>query len=169
MSKGAKYRFFSTVVICWSLDVVTKIWAVDALSNYKLISVIGDYLRFRLVYNTGGVFGIFQGNPMVFQVLTGIAIVFLIIYFIKTVPKSDLFIWAVSLILGGAFGNFTDRFFRVGVVDFIDMGIGAKRWPTYNVADSCISIGAVLLAIAFYKMEKEAQAKQSEKIKKAGS
>ena len=157
MSRSLRIRFISVIIICWSFDFVTKIWAIDVLSNNQIINVISDVLRFRLIYNTGGVFGIFQGNPLIFHFLTGIAILFLITYFIKTPEKNDLFIWAVSLILGGAFGNFTDRFFRPGVVDFIDMGIGSARWPTYNVADSCISIGAVLLAISFYQMEKQAK------------
>ena len=164
MSRAVKCRFVSVVVVIWILDFLTKWWAVDALSGGRSVPVLGDWLRFYLVYNTGGVFGIFQGNPMVFQSLTGVAIIFLLVYFIKTPDKNNLFIWAVSFILGGAFGNFTDRFFRIGVVDFIDMGIGTKRWPTYNVADSCISIGACLLIIAFYQMEKkqkELEAKQA--------
>jgi signal peptidase II len=154
-------RFFIVVSLIWIADAITKIWAVDSLSNGETIEVLGTYLRFRLVYNTGGVFGTFQGNPMIFQFLTGFAIVFLFFYFIKTPEDSPLFRTSVSLIMGGAFGNFTDRFFRHGVVDFIDMGVGYYRWPTYNIADSFISTGAVLLAIAFYKIEKELKAKQS--------
>ena len=152
-----KYRFISIIIIVWSLDLITKIWAVASLSNREVIHVIGDTLVFRLVYNTGGVFGIFQGNPMVFQSLTGFAILFLFVYFIKTPNKIELFNTTIALILGGALGNFTDRFFRPGVVDFIEMGIGIHRWPTYNVADASISVGAVLLAIAFYKMEEDIQ------------
>ena len=159
MSKSQKYRTISVIAICWFLDLISKTWAVEALADYKVIYVLGDVLRFRLVFNTGGVFGIFQGNPLTFHILTGLAITFLIIYFIKTPDKNNAFIWATSLIVGGAFGNFTDRFFYHGVVDFIDMGIGNLRWPTYNIADSCISIGAVILIIAFYKMEKAAKNK----------
>ncbi len=162
MSNLVKYRFISVVAILWLLDVLTKYWAVSVLSSGKVIPVFGHWFRFYLVYNTGGVFGIFQGNPMVFQYLTGIAIIFLLVYFIKTPDKNNLFIWAVSFILGGAFGNFTDRFFRHGVVDFIDMGIGSKRWPAYNIADSCISIGACLLMIAFYQMEKALKASEAQ-------
>ena len=159
MSNRQKYRTVIVIIIVWLLDLITKTWAVDALANNKVINVFGDVLRFRLAFNTGGVFGIFQGNPLTFHILTGLAIVFLIIYFIKTPNKNNIFIWATSLILGGAFGNFTDRFFYHGVIDFIDMGVNDLRWPTYNIADSCISIGAVTLIIAFYKMEKAAKAK----------
>lgn len=170
------YRFISIVIIAWALDFITKIWAIGALAgtnteNYcysanKTITVIGDFLRFSLVCNMGGVFGIFQGNPMVFQFLTGFAIIFLVFYYVKTPDNNRFFNLAISFILGGAFGNFTDRFFRPGVVDFIDMPNGfGGRWPTYNVADAFISIGAVLLAIAFFQMEKAAKEKAaSEKV-----
>jgi len=150
----------------WLFDFLTKIWAVQALKSNSGFSVIGDYLRFHYVLNRGGIFGIGQGNPMFFQVLTGIAILFLVIYYIRTHESGPLFETSVSMILGGALGNFTDRFFRPGVVDFIDMGLGDHRWPTYNIADAFISIGAVLLAIAFYQFEKEYKLQQkTEKAK----
>lgn len=160
-----RIRFITTIVIIWVLDFITKIWAVKALSPEAgpTINVISDLLRFRLIYNTGGVFGIFQNNPMFFQILTGIAIIFLVIYYLRTPESNRLFHTAISFVLGGAFGNFTDRFFRKGVVDFIDMGIGNHRWPTYNVADAFISVGAVLLVIAFIQIEKQAKkAEQAE-------
>ncbi len=137
---------FVTILL---LDFFTKLWAVDAL-NHKIINLIGNTLRFQLVYNTGGAFGIFQGHPNIFHALTGFAIIFFVIYLIKSPYQSSVFKWSVCLILSGAIGNFIDRFFRIGVVDFIDMGIGALRWPTYNVADASISVGACLLIIAFY-------------------
>lgn len=150
-------RFISTVILVAAADILTKLWAVKNLDNYKQIILIEEYLTFKLVYNTGGVFGIFQGNPMFFQVLTGLAIIFLVIYYLKTPEYSTGFSVAISFILGGAVGNFTDRFFRPGVVDFIDMGIGTSRWPTYNIADAFISTGAVLLAIAFFVLERRAK------------
>ncbi|RME90829.1 MAG: signal peptidase II [Candidatus Hydrogenedentota bacterium] len=153
-------RFFTIMILIWVLDMLTKYWALGALGSGKTISVIGDLLVFRLVYNTGGVFGTFQGNPFIFHVLTGIAIVFLLLYYAKTPDYSTTFSIAISFVLGGALGNFTDRFFRPGVVDFIDMGIGSYRWPTYNLADAFISIGAVLLLFSFAK-----EAKQAEKVK----
>ncbi|MDH5716389.1 MAG: signal peptidase II [Spirochaetia bacterium] len=158
-------RFISIIVICWIIDFITKIWAVDALKGAEGISIIGEYLRFHYVLNTGGIFGIGQGNPMPFQILTGIAIVFLLTYYLRSEESGTLFEISIALVAGGAFGNFTDRFFREGVVDFIDMGIGSSRWPTYNPADAFISIGAVLLAIAFYQIEKELKQKEKNAAK----
>ena len=164
MSLQQKVYFTVTIVISWSLDFFSKLWMFQNLKEYESISIINNFFNFTLVYNTGGVFGIAQGNPIFFQTLTGLAILFLLIFFIKTPNKNTLFIWAISFILGGAFGNFTDRFFRKGVIDFIDIIIPVInfRWFTFNVADSVITIGAVLLFIAFYQMEKQANSSKKE-------
>ncbi len=157
-------QFISIIIIIWALDLLTKFWALDFLDvaknpeyAHKGYDILGNFLRFRLTYNTGGVFGIFQGNAIVFHILTGVAILFLLFYYIKTPDFSRWFQISIAFIVGGALGNFTDRFFRPGVVDFIDMGIGTHRWPTYNIADSFITVGALVLALAFYLMEKKRQ------------
>lgn len=162
-------RFWTIIIIIWILDFISKYYALEFLDpaknpsvTYHGYSVIGEWFRLRLTYNTGGVFGIFQGNAFIFHMLTGIAILFLLFYYIKTADFSRLFQLSIAFILGGALGNFTDRFFRPGVVDFIDMGIGNYRWPTYNIADSFITVGAVLLAVAFYQIEKKRPNNSSE-------
>ncbi len=149
------FRFFAIVFGIWIADFFSKIAAEKALLGGEIIPLIGDLLQFRLVYNTGGVFGILQNNAIFFHIMTGIAIIALITYFIKTKEDHIIFQIAISFILGGAFGNFTDRFFRIGVVDFIDMGIGANRFPTYNIADTFITFGAILLAITFFFLTNE--------------
>ena len=147
-------RFFIIVIVGWGLDFITKILAVQNLSNNETIKLVGDFIAFRLVYNTGGVFGIAQGNPFIFHIMMGIAIIFLLVYYIKTESNDKYFSIAIASTMGGALGNFTDRFFREGVVDFIDMGYGVHRWPTYNVADAFISAGGLLLVITLWRMEK---------------
>ena len=139
----------------WVLDVISKYWIVKNFSDGSAARLIGDYLQIRLVYNTGGVFGILQGNAMIFHILSGFAILFLMFYYFKSPYEDTFFNVAICFVLGGALGNFTDRFFRPGVVDFIDMGIGIHRWPTYNVADAFISIGALTLLLSFYLSEKK--------------
>jgi signal peptidase II len=157
-------RTVSIIFLAWTADFITKYFAVINLSDFKSVSILGDFLKFRLVYNTGGVFGIFQGNALVFQILTGFAIIFLFVYYLKSPQQDKFFNFAIAFVLGGALGNFTDRFFRTGVVDFVDMGLGNFRWPTYNVADMFISFGGVLLIISFYYAEK----KHSTKSRKHG-
>jgi len=154
---GKKFtqKFIAGVVAVWSMDILTKIWAVQNLVENQTKPFLGDTLQFVLRFNTGGIFGIFQDNAMFFQIMTGLAITLLIVFYIKTPSNVKVFDFAISLILGGALGNFTDRFFREGVVDFIDMGIGLSRWPTYNLADAFITIGAVVLLYALYLIEKE--------------
>ena len=97
-----------------------------------------------------------QGHAWIFQILTGFAILFLIYYYYRSPEGSLVFTLAIAAILGGALGNFTDRFYGAtpGVVDFIDVRFGQFRWFIFNVADAFICVGAFLLAIAFYKFEK---------------
>lgn len=157
-------RFFTIISLVWIGDFFSKIWAEKTLSGGHVIPLISDLLRFRLVYNTGGVFGILQNNAMYFHILTGLAIAFLVFYFIRTKENHPVFHTSISFILGGALGNFTDRFFRHGVVDFIDMGIGIHRFPTYNVADSFITVGAILLGITFFFLaERSTTSQEGEK------
>lgn len=162
ISEKVSVRFIAIIIIIWVMDFISKYYALEFLDpaknasiTYQGYSILGDWFRLRLTYNTGGVFGIFQGNAFVFHLLTGAAILFLLLYYLKTQDFSKLFQLSISFILGGALGNFTDRFFRPGVVDFIDMGIGTYRWPTYNIADSFITVGAIMLAVAFYQIEKK--------------
>ncbi len=163
------FRFFAIVFGIWTADFFSKIAAEKALLGGDIIPLVGDLLQFRLVYNTGGVFGVLQNNAIFFHIMTGIAIIALITYFIKTKENHIVFQIAISFILGGAFGNFTDRFFRIGVVDFIDMGIGANRFPTYNIADTFITFGAILLAITFFFLTKEEESKSTSNTEKGSN
>ncbi len=81
-------------------------------------------------------------------------------YYYKTPETSLIFSLAIAAILGGALGNFTDRFYGTtpGVVDFIDIRLGSFRWFIFNIADAFICVGAFLLAIAFYQFEKAEKA-----------
>ena len=130
MKKKFSIAFISTVVLIWAVDLLSKFWALDALKNNHSIDFIGTtasslYLRFSLVFNRGGIFGILQGHTIIFQLLTAAAIVFLIIYYYKAEEEKKTFVFAIAFILGGAFGNFTDRIIDInrGVVDFIEMGV----------------------------------------------
>jgi signal peptidase II len=134
----------STVVF---LDRISKTFFSDLLSLGESIPVIRNVLHMTLVYNTGIAFGLFKNQGVVFIVVPIVAIVLLIynIYYYKNNDEklSRLYIIAFSLILGGAFGNLIDRILYGYVIDFIDLRI----WPVFNVADSAITIGAVIIAI----------------------
>lgn len=149
--------FFTVLVLVYVSDLLSKLWI---LKHFKVQgqseAVIGNFLFFTLTRNEGGVFGMMQGHAWIFQILTGFAILFLIYYYYRSPEGSLVFTLAIAAILGGALGNFTDRFYgsTPGVVDFIDVRFGQFRWFIFNVADAFICVGAFLLAIAFYKFEK---------------
>ena len=159
--------FIISIIILTILDLLTKKWATVSLANP--IDVIPNILRFFLQVNTGGIFGIGEKYPMLFTILSGLAILLLSTYYIMTHHQySKTFDVSMVLILGGALGNFIDRFVSFilpngrldkGVIDFIDMYWGFCditlncHWPNYNLADAFVSIGFFLLVVAFIKVE----------------
>jgi signal peptidase II len=162
--------FLSVLVVVYISDLVSKLWILRRLGSIgQSETVIDNFLYFTLTRNEGGVFGLLQGYAWFFQILTGFAIVFLLYYYYKTSENSRLFSLAIAAILGGALGNFTDRFYgsTPGVVDFIDIRIGSFRWFIFNIADAFISVGALLLAIAFYRFEKAEKAAAAAEQEKA--
>jgi signal peptidase II len=141
-----------------ALDVVTKMWAMNTLTFGYPVPVLGEFFRLTYTHNPGAAFGINIGehSRIFFLVLSLIALVVLGLIYRSTPARDRLRLLAVALVSGGAIGNIIDRFrFEAGVVDFLDVGIGAHRWPIFNVADSAVSIGAVLLLLSFYFEEKD--------------
>jgi signal peptidase II len=135
-----------------ALDFVTKQLAVASLSR-GAVPVLGDWLVLRLVYNPGAAFGIHVGpySRWVFTVLALVALVVLGAMVRQTRPSQWFRLSALALVCGGAMGNLFDRLRSGrGVVDFIDVWIGAFKWPTFNVADMAVSCGAVALAVVLW-------------------
>lgn len=136
-------------------DQITKLVAVDALAPaYVPHAVIGDAVRFTLVYNPGAAFGLHFGtySREIFTALTLGALVLLYRLYRESTARDLTRVISISLVTGGAFGNLLDRLRSPrGVVDFIDVGVGTSRWPTFNVADMAISCGAILLAIVLWR------------------
>lgn len=139
------------------LDVLTKQWVVTSLVLYENRPVLGDVLRFTYTHNPGAAFGISIGeySRIFFLALSLVALVVLALMYRSTPRRDVLRLTAVALVCGGAAGNIVDRLrYEAGVVDFIDIGIGAYRFWIFNVADSAVSVGAVLLLLSFYMEEK---------------
>jgi len=144
------WLFWGIIVLVLALDFVTKAMAVDGLlPQHTPHEILGDYLRLTLVYNPGAAFGLNLG-PMsrwIFMALSAVALVILGRLYRVTKEGDYLRTLALGLVCGGAAGNLIDRLRSwMGVVDFIDVGVGVHRWPTFNVADMAVSTGAVLLA-----------------------
>ena len=140
------------------LDIITKNMAVEHLGRYRSYDFLGGFLRLELTYNQGGVFGIMQGYQSFFLIVSIAVLIVMVAYYFYEKQMPALFRYSMALIIGGAIGNILDRLIpaRPGVVDFISMGFdGIYRWPTYNIADSVIVTGAVLLVIVVFREEKK--------------
>lgn len=142
-------------------DVFTKELALDRLGLFRRVDFLGGFLRFDLTFNEGGVFGIMQGHKMFFLVVSIIVLALMTGYYFYEKNMNLMFRVAMALIIGGAVGNIIDRLIpgRPGVVDFISVGVdGFYRWPTFNIADSVIVVGAFVIIIAVYFEEKRHKA-----------
>ena len=149
-ARGRRVRFWGIIVVVLVLDVITKAVAERALAPRGVPhEIIGEWLRLTLVYNTGAAFGISLGvySRWLFLALAVVALIILGRLYRQT-PDHDRFrVASIALVCAGAVGNVIDRIRHpMGVVDFIDIGIGAHRWPTFNVADMAVSVGAFMLA-----------------------
>jgi signal peptidase II len=150
-------QFLSVVGAIVIADAVTKLVAVDRLSPaYVPHEVMGDAVRLTLVYNPGAAFGLHLGpwSRWIFMALTLVALVVLWRMYRSSGAGDRIKVIAIAMVSGGALGNLVDRVRSSrGVVDFIDIGVGSWRWPTFNIADIAVSCGAVLLAIVLWREE----------------
>ena len=151
--------FWGVLIAIVAADVITKAWAVATLVPQRMPhDVIGETLRWTLVYNPGAAFGLHLGpySRWIFLTLTLGALFILGRLYRGTRPGDTVRTLALSLVCAGAVGNLIDRVRSAqGVVDFIDVGIGDYRWPTFNVADMAVSSGAFLLAWVLWGEEEE--------------
>lgn len=127
------------------IDQITKYVAVAFL--YNPITIINGVFDFTLVYNQGAAFGILQNQKIVFLILTPIIIAFLFFYIKKHYKDNFWGNLSLGLIAGGAIGNYIDRIRLTYVIDFLDF----KIWPVFNIADSCVVIGATILCLLLLK------------------
>jgi signal peptidase II len=146
--------FWGAAAVTVVLDLITKLVAEATLLRTPGVSVIGDWFQLRLVYNQGAAFGLHVGpySRWIFFAVALVA-VFVLARMSQTAPAGDRFRQlALGLVAGGAAGNLIDRIRSSrGVVDFLDVGVGALRWPTFNVADIAVSCGAIALAISLWR------------------
>ena len=141
------------------VDQASKAWAVRALRFGDDLTIVRGFLDFIYTENRGIAFGQLQegGNfgRWFFVVLAIAAAVAVFYYFLRTPRNDDRVLGACALLLAGIAGNLTDRA-RLGyVIDFISLHAGSWHWPTFNVADASITIGALLLAYDLVFARKE--------------
>lgn len=144
-------RLLGLALVVLLIDRITK-KLVLSLAD-RSFEVVGEFFSLSLVMNRGGIFGLFQsyGPFLLFGSLA--AILLILFLFRKMNGEGNLTVFAFSLILGGAAGNIVDRLLYGAVVDFLDFGIGALRWPTFNLADTAITIGVGLLILLHFSTD----------------
>ena len=149
---GMRILIISFIVVV--LDQITKLVVKHLFFLGESITVFGDWFRFTYIENPGMAFGIRIGGRYFFTIFASIATI-VILYYLYRLRKEELASRvSLALIFGGAIGNLIDRFAYGRVIDFIDIGFGNIRWPVFNIADSAVSVGMVIL-IAFVVFEKK--------------
>ena len=150
------YLVFVAAVL--ALDRWTKLLIQSRLDLDDTVSVIDGFFNITYVRNTGVAFGIFSSisspaKSVLLSAFAGLAAVLVIGYSLRTPIGNRLVHVALALILGGALGNLYDRVAYGYVVDFLEFYLRTYHWPSFNVADSAISIGVILLAIGITRNE----------------
>jgi signal peptidase II len=155
-----RYLWVSLAVVV--LDQWTK-WLVEVHLPWHLAQpIIPGFLNLTHVRNTGVAFGLFAADGVSASwMLTALGLLALGavgIYFGVASPRDRALLVALALVVGGAVGNLIDRVASGAVTDFIDVYVGAHHWPSFNVADSAISIGIALMAIDSLRSRKASSA-----------
>jgi len=141
-----KHYIIALVLII--IDQITKWLIVVNMEIGESITIIEGFFYILSHRNSGAAWGILQGQMIFFYIITVIVIIFVIYYMQKYAKNNKTLAIALSFILGGAIGNFIDRIFRQEVVDFASFIIINYNFPIFNVADSALTIGVILVFIA---------------------
>lgn len=132
------------------LDLGSKVLVIQNLKDQPPVTVIPGFLRFIYAENPGIAFGMFTEHSGWLNYLTPLAFVILMVILYQTFAHGHIDRWMIlifGLIIGGALGNIIDRMYHGYVVDFIDAYYGTYHWYTFNIADSALTVGEVLLIV----------------------
>lgn len=156
--------FFITAAVLVALDQLTKALVVSNLQLHDSVPLINGFVNLVHVRNPGAAFGFLSKAPEWFRSVFFIAVTIgamgLILYYLKQTGAGDrLQVVALSFIIAGAAGNLIDRVRFGEVIDFIDVYVSTHHWPAFNVADSAISVGAVLLLLSLFRKPKKKEEK----------
>jgi signal peptidase II len=146
---------YGTAALVLALDQLSKQLVVANLAGRPPVDLVGDVVQLRYTTNSGGAFSLLTGAPLFFGIMAMVIIGGIVYASRRAQPLSMLVV--LGLILGGALGNLADRLLRGDgllrgeVVDFVKVGI----WPVFNLADSCVVVGGILLALFLGRAESE--------------
>jgi signal peptidase II len=159
---GARGILFALAAVAILIDQLTKRYIINHLPTGGAHTIIPNVLRITHVLNTGAAFSMFaesaspetvRNGLIIFSILAAVMVAALLWRAGSTITPTSI---ALALILGGAIGNLYDRLRYHFVIDFIEVHIIHYHWPDFNVADSCIVIGACLLLIEIFRPQHEA-------------
>ncbi len=144
-----KKHLFSLIIICAGIlvDQISKIIVAGNMTYGKVVSIIPYIFDFRYVTNDGVAFGWLSGQRWLFMTVSAVAIIAMIVYALYSFSELNmLYVWGLSLVISGGIGNMIDRTFLGYVVDFIEFAF--VDFATFNIADSCVCVGAFILGLA---------------------
>lgn len=163
-------------VTIFIVDQITKQLALSHLATLEKYPVWGDFLQFTLVFNEGGAFSSNLGSTLFYAIASIIVMAFVIGFLYREAGRNKVLDFSLALVIGGALGNLIDRARFGSVIDFVDVdfpdihiaptkilfwnfpGYELLRWPVFNVADSSISVGMVLIvAVLLFGSRKKSQ------------
>jgi len=139
------------------IDQITKWLVVSYMDLGERFPLIDGFLYFTSHRNRGAAWGMLQGQLWLFYAITVMVIIYIIYYWYRNGRGNRILEMALALLLGGAAGNFIDRLFRREVVDFIDVYIFSYDFPIFNVADSALTIGVIMLFCYLFWEERKAK------------
>ena len=153
--RGFDFWPLIVAVVVLILDQITKeavIAAFGPSGNGNVRTIIPNFLEFRHEQNTGSAFSLFQGQNNVFPLLVALIVTGLLVYYYRAMPQGrPVLRVAVGGVVGGAIGNLIDRLRLGHVTDWIHVFYpGVFNYPTFNVADSCVSIGMITIALYLF-------------------
>jgi signal peptidase II len=156
------------------LDQLTKAWIIATMRLHEAFPVIDGFFSIVHVRNPGAAFGFLAGASPVFRsvffLVVTLAAILLILHYLWASRREDLpAVLSLALVLAGAIGNLIDRVRFGAVVDFLDVYVGARHWPAFNIADAAITTGASILVIILFTRRKEKTEGRGERNRQSGS
>lgn len=143
-------------IAVFALDRITKILVETSLPVGGSIDVVGQWVRISHVTNSGAAFGLLPERTTLLSILSVVAVLAIVFYYRRLAADSRLIAATLGMQLGGAVGNLVDRIGQGYVVDFVDVGVGDVRFWAFNVADSSIVVGIILVTAALWYEEHRA-------------
>lgn len=154
------YYFIAVILII--IDQVTKWFIIKNMELGESIPVIEGFFHITSHRNSGAAWGILQGQMIFFYIITVIVIIGIIYMMQKYVQTNKVLGIGLGFVLGGAIGNFIDRLRMQEVVDFLDFTIINYSFPIFNIADSALTVGVIIILVAMFIEERNEKRKRKD-------